>query len=191
MDGDSGHDDRSNFGWETHSSRRVGFWGDYLYVSAVPGGVNVAWTDSRDLVDGVDPREVGADDDQDGFDVYQPCTYVPNDIDAPSYSSPTIADPCLSQGGLDEHLRGSPQVGERGAHERLEGGHGRPLLVGELHGGRYGTRERRGKRSPREPSPALGHDQVRRTKSGLELAGCELDAALRSIKSTAQESVLT
>jgi hypothetical protein len=94
----------SNFGWETHSSRRVGFWGDYLYVSAVPGGVNVAWTDSRDLVDGVDPREVGADDDQDGFDVYQPCTYVPNDIDAPSYSSPTIADPCLSQGGLDENI---------------------------------------------------------------------------------------
>ena len=25
----------SNFGWETHGSRRVGFWGDYLYVSSV------------------------------------------------------------------------------------------------------------------------------------------------------------
>jgi hypothetical protein len=56
-----------------------------------------AWTDSRDLVPGADPREIGADDDHDGFDVYQPCTYVPNDINAPSYSSPTIADPCLSQ----------------------------------------------------------------------------------------------
>ena len=94
----------SNYGWETHGSRRVGFWGDYNYVSAVPGAVNVTWTDSRDLVPGTDPRETGADDDEDGFDVLQPCTYVPNDINAPSYSSPAIGDPCLSQGGLDENI---------------------------------------------------------------------------------------
>jgi hypothetical protein len=94
----------SNFGWETHGARRVGFWGDYLYVSAVPGAVNVTWTDSRDLVPGDDPREIGEDDDEDEFDVYQPCTYVPNDIDAPAYSSPQIGDPCLSQGGLDENI---------------------------------------------------------------------------------------
>jgi hypothetical protein len=94
----------SNFGWETHGSRRVGFWGDYLYVSAVPGAVNVTWTDSRDLVPGPDPRETGADDDHDGFDVLQPCIYVPNDINAPSYSSPLVSDPCLSKGGLDENI---------------------------------------------------------------------------------------
>jgi hypothetical protein len=94
----------SNFGWETHGSRRVGFWGDYLYISAVGGTVKTAWTDSRDLVPGTDPRETGADDDADGFDVYQPCTYVPNDINAPSYSSPLISDPCLSQGGLDQNI---------------------------------------------------------------------------------------
>jgi hypothetical protein len=94
----------SNFGWETHGSRRIGFWGDYLYISAVGGTVKAAWTDSRDLVPGADPRETGADDDADGFDVYQPCTYVPNDINAPSYSSPLVSDPCLSQGGLDESI---------------------------------------------------------------------------------------
>jgi hypothetical protein len=94
----------SNFGWETHGSRRVGFWGDYNYISAVPGAVAAAWTDSRDLVPGSDPREIGADDDHDGFDVLQPCTYVPNDIDAPSYTSPTTDDPCLSQGGLDQNI---------------------------------------------------------------------------------------
>jgi hypothetical protein len=94
----------SNFGWETHGSRRVGFWGDYLYISAVGGTVKAAWTDSRDLVPGADPRETGADDDADGFDVYQPCTYVPNDINAASYSSPLISDPCLSQGGLDQNI---------------------------------------------------------------------------------------
>jgi hypothetical protein len=94
----------SNFGWETHSARRLGFWGDYIYISAVDGTVMAAWTDSRDLVPGTDPREVGADDDHDGFDVYQPCTYVPNDINAATYSSPTIDDPCLSQGGLDQNI---------------------------------------------------------------------------------------
>jgi hypothetical protein len=94
----------SNFNWETHGSRRDGFWGDYIYVSAVAGAVIATWTDSRDLVPGTDPRETGTDDDHDGFDVYQPCTYVPNDINAPAYSSPLIGDPCLSQGGLDQNI---------------------------------------------------------------------------------------
>ena len=80
----------SNFAWETHGARRDGFWGDYNYVSAVPGAVRVAWTDSGDLVPGADPRETGAADDKDGFDVFQPCTYVPNDINAPSYTSPAV-----------------------------------------------------------------------------------------------------
>jgi hypothetical protein len=94
----------SNFGWETHGARRDGFWGDYIYVSAAGGTVVSVWTDSRDLVAGSDPRETGSSDDHDGFDVYQPCTYVPNDINAPSYTSPTIGDPCLSQGGLDQNI---------------------------------------------------------------------------------------
>ncbi len=98
---------QSNFNWETHGSRRIPFWGDYIYVSAVPGAASAAWTDSRDLVPGSDPRETGASDDNDGFDVYQPCTYVPNDINASSYSSPTVADPCLSQGGLDQNIYSS------------------------------------------------------------------------------------
>jgi hypothetical protein len=96
--------DASNFGWETHGARRIGFWGDYNYVSAVPGAVRVTWTDSRDLVAGADPRETGAADDHDGFDVLQPCVYVPNDINAASYTSPAISDPCLSQGGLDQNI---------------------------------------------------------------------------------------
>src|SRR6266511_1624213 len=98
---------RSNFGWETHGSMRVGFWGDYNYVSAVPGAVYVTWTDSRDFVAGPDPRETGADEDADGFDGFQTCAWVPNDINAASYSSPTPADPCLSQGGLDQNIYGA------------------------------------------------------------------------------------
>jgi hypothetical protein len=94
----------SNFGWETHGARRDGFWGDYIYVSAVGSTVVAVWTDSRELVSGTDPRETGASDDADGFDIYQPCTYVPNDINAASYSSPLVSDPCLSQGGLDQNI---------------------------------------------------------------------------------------
>jgi hypothetical protein len=95
----------SNFGWMTHGSRRVGFWGDYLYVSAVPGAVNVAWTDSRDLVPGVDPRDGAADN---GFSVFQEnCVYDPNDINAPAYITPTIDDPCLDEGGLDQNIYGA------------------------------------------------------------------------------------
>ena len=40
----------------------------------------------------------------DGFDGFQTCTWVPNDINAPSYSTPTIDDQCLSQGGLDQNI---------------------------------------------------------------------------------------
>jgi hypothetical protein len=94
----------SNFGWETHATRRDGFWGDYIYISAAGNTILAGWTDSRDLIDGTDPRENGPSDDQDSFDVYQPCTYIPNDINAPSYTSPTISDPCLSQGGLDQNI---------------------------------------------------------------------------------------
>jgi hypothetical protein len=93
-----------NFNWETHGSRRDPFCGDYIYISAVGNTVVAAWTDSRDLVPGSDPRETGADDDEDGFDVFQPCVYVPNDINAASHSSPLISDPCLSQGGLDQNI---------------------------------------------------------------------------------------
>jgi hypothetical protein len=97
----------SNLNWEQFGSRRSSFMGDYIYVSAVPGRAFGAWTDTRDVLAGSDPRETGASDDADGFDVLQAgCVYVPNDINAPSYSSPSITDPCLSQGGLDSNIYG-------------------------------------------------------------------------------------
>ena len=95
----------SNPNWEVRSAMRSPFFGDYNYVSAA-GTARVAsvWADTRDLPPGVDPRETGEDDDMDGFDGFQTCTWVPNDIDAPSFSSPTIDDPCLSQGGLNQNI---------------------------------------------------------------------------------------
>jgi hypothetical protein len=80
----------SNFGWETHGSRLIGFWGDYLYVSAVPGAVFATWTDSRDLVPGTDPRDPTATD---GFDVLQ--------------CNASTLDACQEGGGLDQNIYGS------------------------------------------------------------------------------------
>jgi hypothetical protein len=94
----------SNPNWEVRGGMRSPFFGDYNYVSAVGGAAGAVWTDTRDLVPGQDPRETGEGDDSDGFDGFQTCTWVPNDIEAPSYSSPTIDDPCQSQGGLDQNI---------------------------------------------------------------------------------------
>jgi hypothetical protein len=92
----------SNFGFE--SPFQVPFWGDYIYVSAVPGAVQVAWTDSRDLVPGRDPLEPAGRGDRDGFDVFDPCVYVPADILAESFDRPSSADPCLTRGGYDQNV---------------------------------------------------------------------------------------
>jgi hypothetical protein len=94
----------TNPNWEVRSGMRSPFFGDYNYVSAVESTVASVWTDTRDLLPGQDPRETGEDDDMDGFDGLQTCTWDPNDINAPSYTSPTIADQCLSQGGLDQNI---------------------------------------------------------------------------------------
>ena len=94
----------SNPNWEVRSSARSPFFGDYNYASAAGSAVAAVWTDTRDLVPGSDPRETGEDDDADGFDGFQTCVWTPNDIDAISYESPTIADPCLSQGALDQNI---------------------------------------------------------------------------------------
>jgi hypothetical protein len=40
----------------------------------------------------------------DGFDGAQSCVWDPDDIDAPSYISPTIDHPCQSEGGLDQNI---------------------------------------------------------------------------------------
>ena len=94
----------TNPNWEVRGEARSPFFGDYNYASAAGSAVAAVWTDTRDLVPGSDPRETGEDDDADGFDGFQTCVWAPNDIDALSYESPTIADPCLSQGALDQNI---------------------------------------------------------------------------------------
>jgi hypothetical protein len=94
----------TNPNWEVRGGMRSPFFGDYNYASAAGATHAWVWTDTRDLLPGDDPRETGEDDDEDGFDGFQTCTWVPNDIDAASYESPTIDNDCLSQGGLDQNI---------------------------------------------------------------------------------------
>jgi hypothetical protein len=61
------------------------FAGDYLYVSAVPGGVWAAWSDARDIVPWIPPLFV---------------PFVPCDLQ----NLPPSTDACFSQGGLDWNI---------------------------------------------------------------------------------------
>lgn len=92
----------SNFNYELGATLQLPFFGDYIYISATHGAVHAVWTSNQDVVPGVDPRQ--GPDDADGFDVYAPCTWSPDDINAGDYSSPGVSDPCLSQGGKDSNI---------------------------------------------------------------------------------------
>jgi hypothetical protein len=78
----------SNFRWEAHGARRVGFWGDYIYVSAVPAQSPRCEPTGTTSCPAWTHEPTGPD----RFDVYQLCTNVPDDINSASYSpreSPT------------------------------------------------------------------------------------------------------
>jgi hypothetical protein len=94
----------SNPNWEVRGASRSPFFGDYNYVSATTGARYAVWTDTRDLEPGTDPRGSAKPGGVDTFDGAQTCTWVPNDINAPAFSSPSIGDPCLSAGGLDQNI---------------------------------------------------------------------------------------
>jgi hypothetical protein len=93
--------------YETYHDARLSWYGDYIYLSGVPGaGVVAAWPDSRDVVAGDDTRP---DSEENGFDVHAPCAWDPNTVAAPlfGYRSPPYADACLDQGGLDLNIYGA------------------------------------------------------------------------------------
>jgi hypothetical protein len=87
--------------YEMFGNRDIPFQGDYNWVSIVETGTGleayVAWTDNRDVVRGVDPREAS----QDGFDVHQ-CR-----IEDPPGSGTFSADRCANAGGLDQNIYGN------------------------------------------------------------------------------------
>ena len=93
--------------YETYLDGRSPSMGDYIMLSAVRGGTFAVWTDLRDVVSGDDTR---SDSAENGFDVFAPCTWLPNTVGGPTtgYAAPRESDACLSQGGLDSNIYGSP-----------------------------------------------------------------------------------
>jgi hypothetical protein len=93
-------------GLNAQMGARAPWLGDYLYVSAVPGGSYAVWADSRDVVRGVDARG----GTKDGFDVAAACHWLPATEDLPGgypFVSPASQSDCLSQGGLDVNIYGA------------------------------------------------------------------------------------
>ena len=72
------------------------FAGDYLWVSSVGSFAYGAWTDWRNTVAGVDPREPAATD---GADVKQCRTQ--------DSSGAWSSDQCPHMGGLDQNIYGA------------------------------------------------------------------------------------
>lgn len=87
----------SNPNYEQFSNRTVPFAGDYLWVTSVGGAAFSVWTDWRDTVAGVDPREPGATDNA---NVKQCRTYNAATM---TWSS----DQCPHNGGLNQNIYGS------------------------------------------------------------------------------------
>ena len=89
---------RSNPNYEQFDNRAVPFAGDYLWVSNVGSTAYAVWTDWRNTVTGLDPREGATDTDADGADVTQ-CRIFSNG----SWSG----DRCPHAGGIDQDIYGS------------------------------------------------------------------------------------
>jgi hypothetical protein len=83
---------------EQFSGRTVPFAGDYLWITSFGSFSYGTWTDQRDAVIGVDQREAGADDADDGADVHQCRTQLADG----SYTG----DTCPRAGGLDQNIYG-------------------------------------------------------------------------------------
>jgi hypothetical protein len=81
--------------YEMFGNRDVPFHGDYLWIDANGGSVYGVWTDNRDVVPGVDPREAT----QDGFDVHQCRELQPDGSYGP--------DTCPNAGGLNQNIYGA------------------------------------------------------------------------------------
>ena len=88
----------SNPNYEQFDGRAVPFAGDYLWVTSLGAFSFGAWTDWRNTVAGIDPRE-SSDEDNDGADVLQCRTLLA--------SGAYTGDTCPRKGGLDQDIYGS------------------------------------------------------------------------------------
>jgi hypothetical protein len=87
----------SNPNYEQFDNRAVPFAGDYLWITSVGKSVFATWTDWRNTVRGIDPREAKSTDNAD----VKQCRIF--DSARQTWSG----DTCPRDGGLDQDIYGS------------------------------------------------------------------------------------
>jgi hypothetical protein len=104
--------------YEMFSNRDIPFHGDYNWISLALDGGNLigyaTWTDNRNVVPGVDPRELEGDPFVDGFDVKQCRDDLADSTEgllSPQMplarrDAPFGGDTCPNGGGLDQDIYG-------------------------------------------------------------------------------------
>ncbi len=90
----------TNPNYEQFAGRTVPFAGDYLWISAVGTFAYGVWTDWRDTVGGVDPREIDDPDNDTGTGDVRQCRHLL--ADGVTWSG----DTCPRAGGLDQNIYG-------------------------------------------------------------------------------------
>ena len=96
----------TNPNYEQFDNRQVPFAGDYLWVSSLGTTAYGVWTDWRDTVAGVDPREAVGDPDADNADVVQ-CRTSSTATDKKGNPITVFSgDNCPHAGGIDQNIYG-------------------------------------------------------------------------------------
>jgi hypothetical protein len=96
----------SNPNYEQFGGRTVPFAGDYLWVTSSGSFAYSVWTDYRDTVQGVDPREGGGDEDRATADVKQCRQPVTVQVSKKQTATVWSGDRCPHAGGLDQNIYG-------------------------------------------------------------------------------------
>jgi hypothetical protein len=96
----------SNPNYEQFGGRASPFAGDYLYITSLREFAFGVWTDWRDTVQGIDPREQPEDEDAHTADVKQ-CR-VAQEVQVSKKATATVwsGDLCPHAGGLDQNIYG-------------------------------------------------------------------------------------
>jgi hypothetical protein len=97
----------TNPNYEQFDDRQVPFAGDYLWVTALGDFAYSVWTDWRDTVQGVDPRETPEDADKATSDVLQCRATVTTTGKKGATSSSWSSDRCPHAGGIDQNNYGA------------------------------------------------------------------------------------
>ena len=95
----------TNPNYEQFDNRAVPFAGDYLYVSSLGSFAYSVWTDWRDTVQGIDPRESPEDEDATTADVHQ-CRVLDTIPTKKGSIRAWSGDLCPHEGGIDQNIYG-------------------------------------------------------------------------------------